>query len=557
MGEKDLWLKLGLIVLLVALSITFIWPPEDRLKPGIDLGGGYSLLFEIDEAGESRAELAQRVMEILKQRVDPGGNRNLVWRPIGRNRLEIQMPQPPATQRAAREAYEKARKAIADTQVSRSQILSAVSLPAGQREPETDKLVGKVESRRALLTRLVETVDRYEQLQPTETQPATTTQPVEASQAQEMDRLFIRRNELIDKLLATNLNPSVLSDLLDLDRKSEIRRTKLEQLKKDHSDLADLISNMVDKYEGWSKQKGYLDDPSDLMRLLRGAGKLEFRIVAERDAGTGRILSSKAEYQEPAERYIDQLAKFGPRRQQGDNYQWFEISKPDENNITTDSRLIVAEYLGTKYVLAHATADMGLLNDGTNSWRLRRAHVGRDRTGTPAVDFELDARGGERFAVLTGENLKRPLGIFLDEKAVSAPTIQSQISTYGQITGRFTVQEAQDLVNTLEAGVLPARLKEVPLQEKGVGPSLGATNRYKGTLSMAVAFVAVVAFMAMYYTYSGLIADLAVMLNLVITLGIMSFLGNTFTLPGIAGMILTLGMAVDANVLINERMREE
>ena len=129
MGEKDLWLKIGLIVMLVALSISFIYPPEDKLKPGIDLGGGHSLLFEIDDSGDARPDLAQRVMEILKQRVDPGGNRNLVWRPIGRNRLEIQMPRVRGNQREAREAFDKARDALAATQITRSQILNAVEVP--------------------------------------------------------------------------------------------------------------------------------------------------------------------------------------------------------------------------------------------------------------------------------------------------------------------------------------------------------------------------------------------------------------------------------------------
>jgi len=125
MGEKDLWIKLGLIVMLVALSVSFIYPPSEKLKPGIDLGGGHSLLFEIDDSGDigDKSDLAARVMDILKQRVDPGGNRNLIWRPIGRNRLEIQMPLPPKNQRETREQYEAAKQAIADTQITRSQIV--------------------------------------------------------------------------------------------------------------------------------------------------------------------------------------------------------------------------------------------------------------------------------------------------------------------------------------------------------------------------------------------------------------------------------------------------
>jgi preprotein translocase SecF subunit len=198
---------------------------------------------------------------------------------------------------------------------------------------------------------------------------------------------------------------------------------------------------------------------------------------------------------------------------------------------------------------------MGLLNDGR--WKLRAARPDRDRSGQLAVAFMLDTRGGTRFGELTGNNIKRPLGIFLDDKAVSAPNINDKITTNGIITGKFTQAEVASLVNTLEAGVLPARLKEVPLQEKSVGPGLGATNREKGIIATGVALLVVLLFMAVYYSYSGFIANIALIMNFVITLGVMAFLGNTFTLPGIAGLVLTLGMAVDANVLIYERIREE
>ncbi|HPU26153.1 MAG TPA: protein translocase subunit SecD [Phycisphaerae bacterium] len=570
MGEKDLWLKLGLIVAIVALSISFILPPEEKLKPGIDLGGGHSLLFEIDDSGDiDKTNLSTRVMDILKQRVDPGGNRNLIWRPIGRNRLEIQMPLPPKGQREAREAYEAAREALANTQITRSQIVNAVALPAAEREAAIEKLIKfdlppekdtdtprsiVIESRRPLFQTLIETTDRYQQLSAAATQPESLT----TEQAQEIDRLFERRNQTIDQLLQTNLDPRVLGDVLELDRTSDVRKQRVAEIKKNHPDLEPLITDLIARHEAYSKHKGYLNDPADLMRLLKGAGKLEFRIVAERDPSTGRIFATQPQYQEPVEKYLDALAKFGPRPQEGDHYRWFEIDKPDENSITQNPNFIVSEYLGTKYVLAHATPDMGLLSDG--SWKLRAARPDRDRSGQLAVAFMLDTRGGNRFGELTGNNLKRPLGIFLDDKVVSAPSINDKITTNGIITGGrggFTQQEVASLVNTLEAGVLPARLKEVPLQEKSVGPGLGATNREKGVIATAVALLVTLLFMAVYYSYSGFIANIALLMNFVITVGVMAFLGNTFTLPGIAGLILTLGMAVDANVLIYERIREE
>src|SRR5207244_3576451 len=137
MGEKNLWSKLGLITLLVGLSVWQMYPPKERLKPGIDLAGGADLMFEIDDAGLSAFEkqnLAERVASILKERVDPQGNRNLIWRPIGQNRLEIQMPRPPEKQKAQREAFESAREKLAATSITESQVRSALVLPPDKRQ---------------------------------------------------------------------------------------------------------------------------------------------------------------------------------------------------------------------------------------------------------------------------------------------------------------------------------------------------------------------------------------------------------------------------------------
>jgi protein-export membrane protein SecD/preprotein translocase SecF subunit len=560
MGEKNLWSKLGLITLLVGMSLWQIFPLKERLKAGIDLAGGSSLLFEIDDSGlrsDEKVGLAERVSTILKERVDPQGNRNLVWRPIGRNRLEIQMPRPPEGQKENREAYEKIRNQISKTNITEAEVRSALSAAPAERAATFASMSELVPSRKGLFEKLVAADEKYKQLEKTTSQPAgaASTQPVEASLARETDDAFIQRNKLIEDILKTNLDPQVLQDLLELGKKSPVRAERIGKLKDAYPDLAGLITASVDSYDQWAKQKGMLDDPSDLIRLLRGAGVLEFRILAQRSSQNPTMLdSSNPKYNESADKYIEQLTKFGPRPRPGENfYRWFKITKAEDSKGFPDPPYVVQEYMGAKYVLAHSTPDMGLLNDHT--WSLKSASNGRDQMGRPAVNFSLASRG--KFGKLTGDNLNRPLCIFLDEEAISAANIQSQINDHGEITGSFSQQYVTYLVNTLEAGALPARLKEVPLQEKTVGPSLGETNRSKGELAIVLSVLATVLFMAVYYSYNGLIADIAVLLNLVITLGVMSFLQATFTLPGIAGLILTLGMAVDANVLIFERMREE
>lgn len=564
MGEKNLWSKLGLIVLFVGMSIWQVFPwkedvtYKDRLKQGIDLAGGTSLLFEIDDTGIDRTKLAERVSTVLKKRVDPQGNRNLIWRPIGSNRLEIQMPLPPPGQKENREAFENARDQLLTANITEAEIRTALEMPPEQRDRAFAEMSRLVKSRQALLDKLAAADAKYKQLQaetsrPVATQPAAT-QPTTNPAYKEMDLAFIERKQLIEKLLQTNLDGRFLGDILELDRKGQTRADRLAELKKNHPDLAAAIDDLVARHDQWASTKGALDDPSDLIRLLRGAGVLEFRILAERNKSNPEMLdSSNAKYNEPVEKYVNQLQTRGPHANPGDNYRWFKITKSEESKGFPDPPYVTGEYLGAKYVLAHSTPDMGLLNDRT--WSLKSARPDHDEMGRMSVQFALASQG--KFGRLTGANIGRPLAIFLDEEAISAATIQSRINDYGQISGTFAPEYVRYLVNTLEAGALPARLKEVPLQEKTVGPALGATNRSKGQIAILISFAATIAFMGIYYGYNGFVADIALLMNLVITLGVMSFLQGTFTLPGIAGLILTLGMAVDANVLIFERMREE
>ena len=179
-------------------------------------------------------------------------------------------------------------------------------------------------------------------------------------------------------------------------------------------------------------------------------------------------------------------------------------------------------------------------------------------TGENVVSFGFDPRGGRLFGELTGANVNRSLCIMLDNTAVSHAVIRERITTRCQISGRFTAERVMYLVRTLEAGSLPARVKETPLKEYTVGPSLGKTNREKGMSAAVWGAIAVAVFVLLYYGIAaGGMADLALALNLLFVLAVMAFMQATFTLPGIAGLILTVGMAVDANVLIFERIREE
>ncbi len=172
------------------------------------------------------------------------------------------------------------------------------------------------------------------------------------------------------------------------------------------------------------------------------------------------------------------------------------------------------------------------------------------------VSLSFNDEGARIFSRVTGANLNKRLAIILDRKVHSAPTIQAKIRDgRARITGLETMEEAQDLSVVLKAGALPAPVRL--LEERTVGPSLGKDSIRKGTNSALIGLLLVAIFMIIYYKFSGFVADIALLLNIIILMGVMSYFHATLTLPGIAGIILTIGMAVDANVLIFERIREE
>lgn len=187
---------------------------------------------------------------------------------------------------------------------------------------------------------------------------------------------------------------------------------------------------------------------------------------------------------------------------------------------------------------------------------------------TPSVHFTFNTTGGKLFGDITRKNVpsgaggeesqvKRFLAIILDDQVMSAPSINSVISTSGSISGNFTRKEVDSLVNILRAGRLPATLKPQPVSETTMGATLGEDTIRKGVVAVLLAFAAVLVFMCIYYRLPGVVASIALLANLLLTVGFMIGVQATFTLPGLAGLVLMLGMAVDANVLIYERLREE
>ena len=199
------------------------------------------------------------------------------------------------------------------------------------------------------------------------------------------------------------------------------------------------------------------------------------------------------------------------------------------------------------YVIARASAVAGQ--------DLRTADPTTDENGRAAVRFVLTSEGGRKFAAFTGSHVNDRLAVVLDNKVQEVATIQEQIADEGRITNIGDEQRAKDVAMLLRSGALPAGIRY--LEERTVGPSLGADSIREGVRAAIFGMAAVLIFMLIYYRAAGINADVGLILNLVILLGFMGFVGATLTLPGIAGVILTVGMGVDSNVLIFERIREE
>ena len=238
------------------------------------------------------------------------------------------------------------------------------------------------------------------------------------------------------------------------------------------------------------------------------------------------------------------------RDKEAEVLQQFTSTLPEEDEILFERA--VDKDTGVEFRMPYVVKKRVMLTGDV----LSDARVSIGQFNDPYVSITFDSKGGQEFERITGENVKKRMAVVLDNTIYSAPVIQERISGgRAQITGTFTTQEANDLAIVLRAGALPAPLKIV--QDLTVGPSLGQDSIDKGVRATLIAGAVVVIFMVVYYRLSGVIADFALILNLVCLMGALSALTATLTLPGIAGIVLTIGMGVDSNVLIFERIREE
>ena len=316
-----------------------------------------------------------------------------------------------------------------------------------------------------------------------------------------------------ENLIVTIKESTFLIEFSDLNKKKIIKSTMAQAI--------EIVRRRIDETgtnEPSIQQQGIdriivqlpgLDDPSRIKKLLGKTAKLNFQLAHPSISSEDININSKA---------------------------------PPGYTILVDDKDPDLFYMINKRVMVSGE----MLKDANPTF---------DRNNSPSVSFQLSALGGKKFGRVTGKHIGRAFAIVLDGKVVSAPVIQSQIFSSGQITGNFSTQETNDLALVLRSGALPAPM--IILEERSVGPGLGADSIQSGKIASIVGLIAVMIFMLMTYGIFGLLANIALVCNIIFIIALLSVIQATLTLPGIAGIVLTMGMAVDANVLIFERIKEE
>lgn len=325
----------------------------------------------------------------------------------------------------------------------------------------------------------------------------------------------------------------------------ELRETEIKRIKDSAINQAlETIRNRIDQFgvsEPLVQRQGLkqivvqlpgVKEPKRAKDLIKETALLEFKMLDEDNQ-----MKMDFPARVPKEKEAEVVAQFQAKVPEGDQILFEHQIDKDSGREFRIPYLIKKRVMLTGDVLSDARVSIGEFND-------------------PYVSITFDGKGGREFERITGENIKKRMAVVLDNTIYSAPVIQDRITGgRAQITGTFSTQEANDLAIVLRAGALPAPLKII--QDLTVGPSLGQDSIDQGMKSTLIAGILVVLFMMVYYRLSGVIADFALLLNLICLLGALSALNATLTLPGIAGIVLTIGMGVDSNVLIFERIREE
>jgi SecD/SecF fusion protein len=464
--------KIALIVGFTLVGLLSMWPPQQKLKLGIDLSGGTILVYEVITDNTNRSVVMEDLISALKKRADPEGVKEISIRNVGGNRIEIILPE------ASNEEVEEVKKMLTDQGSLEFRILA-------NHKHDSDAI------QRALGPGgLAKPPTRYK---------------------------WARLGEV-----STGTNPRFDRDSI-IDLKQEWKK---------------------DLYDGYDVfLTGKDSDGTETTVPVKVKKNTKNTLILDKPHGLKSIASYRIE--------------FNPSRMHAG-----DPSNPSPNDVIIREEK-VAEGRTEFYILCN----MDRPGQEVTGKYLKQVKPDVDESLQPAVRFEFDARGASRFGRLTHEHrpeeggqFQYQLAILLDNLVRSAPALKNEIRESGIIEGGpqgFKAKEVEHLVQVLRAGSLPASLNPEPVQEEKVGPTLGEDTIAKGMWAIFISLVVVPIFMLIYYRFAGFVAVLALLVNMILLIGSMAFIQATFSLPGLAGLALTIGMAVDANVLVFERMREE
>lgn len=565
-----------LSIAIVAVCLWSIFPLDKQLRLGKDLRGGVSLVYAVQiRPGDDAQDVLNRTIEILKNRVDPSGLMEISMVAQGRDRIEVTMPLPNDRVKALRAAFDEKLEGLRSRSLTPADVDRISRADGEARNAEIERAAGGDAGQRERLDAAARAFDAAATARAALREAEAAGRPDAELDALAADvaRFEAAYEQARDATVRATLSADEIRRALSLtDRARTIpgqggemvtlpspRQRAIERIRSEHPEAAAQLDDILGAFAAYEAERTTLDDPSDLKRLMRGAGVLSFRITV--DSG-----------EHPDElRLRRELHERGPRNSKAPDAAWFKVNQIDTwyNSVGQlqameadpagyfAQRGFVAErYDGEYYILCWNTRTTRLTQED-GAWGVASAFQSTDQIGKPAISFEMDARGALRLGSLTENHVGDKMAVLLDDEVYTAPVLNDRISKRGIIQGDFTPQEITYVVRVLTAGSLTARLSPEPVSESTLGPELGADNLRMGVDAGKIALVVVAAFMILYYFWCGAIAVIGLMCTALIILGAMSLNRAAFTLPGIAGVILTFGQAVDANVLIFERIREE
>jgi SecD/SecF fusion protein len=573
-----------LAILVIALGSIF--PPSEKLRLGKDLRGGTTLVYAVDiPAGQDAQEVLGKTIQILKKRVDPSGLLEIQMVAQGRDRIEVTMPLPSEKVKALRAEFDRAIGELGQCAVTQDEFERAVRQEGEARAALLGELSCGDAGRLASMTEAAAAFDDMV----TAERLLSDVRSKESPAQEEVDAFVemvvnaqLKYEGLLDGVVSGQLTEGTLRSALSLSNRRKMmldesgqyrefpspRERALEEIDRAYPGERERVASIMERYLAYETERTSLDDPEDLKRLISAAGVPSFRIVIDPEG-------SASQNTHPEEmRLRQELLERGPGNVRSRDARWCRINdittfpagpesireleamEADPGEFFAQRGFVAERYEGEYYILCWDIRGMRLTRlEG--DWRVANAFQTVDDVGRPAIGFEMDPRGAAMLGDLTGPNVGNKMAVLLDEQVYTAPVLQANISRNGIITGDFTQQQINYVIQVMTAGSLSANLSPQPISQNTIAPEFGMDNLRMGRTAGLWALVAVSAFMVFYYFVFGGIAVFSLLFNAVLILGAMSLARAAFTLPGIAGIILTFGMAVDANVLIYERVREE